>query len=256
MTDSTTGTKRDKDWILSIDALHAQGNLAKAYSLLSTAYNQKDPSHDDHDVELLWRYARGCFNQQETMRVLDKNNRKTDKAKEEALIRQGLQLANDAIQIDQHHYGGHKWKAILLSELGNYTPLTEKIQNSFVIRQELDLALTLYPAQQDSITLFAIGKWCQTVSSVGWMQRQMASALFAKPPHATHEEALGYFQRAYDICPTKRCAFAMGECYYELNEMLKCQQWMQTCLDCPSSTSSASTSAVDEDFDTKAKSFL
>jgi hypothetical protein len=53
--------------------------------------------------------------------------------------------------------------------------------------------------------------------------------------------------------------FAMGEsCFYQLKQMmLECQQWMQTCLDCPSASTSAVDVDVDEDFDTKAKkSFL
>ena len=219
-----------------VDTLHAKGEFDDVFALVSGAY---EGGNSKKNVEVIWRYARACFDRQEAL---------DDKKEKEAFIRKGLKLADECIKHDNLHYSGHKWRAILLSELGNYTSLKEKIGNSFLIRDELDLSLKLQPG--DTTTLLALGKWCQAVASVGWVQRKVAASLFAKPPEATYEEAIDFFRRAFEISPSKRSAFAIGECYHDLKQKYLCQEWMQKCLDCPSA------SAVEQELDAKAKTFL
>lgn len=222
-----------------VDILHAEGNFDEVFLLISKAHATIANFERNNNVEVMWRFARACFDRQEAS---------DDKNEKEKLIRQGLKLADEAICQDETHYAGHKWRAIFLSEIGNYIPLKEKIANSFQIREELDLALQIQPS--DTTTLFALGKWCQAIASVGWMQRKIAATLFAKPPVATYEDAIGFFRRAFEIEPSKRSAFAMGECYSALAHTSECREWMQKCLDC------SSVSAVERELDTKAKSFI
>lgn len=35
-----------------------------------------------------------------------------------------------------------------------------------------------------------LGRWCFAVSNIGWMERSLASALFASPPSSSFQEAL------------------------------------------------------------------
>lgn len=214
-----------------------EGKFDEVFALISEAY---DANIDyDNSIELTWRYARACFDQQEAL---------SDKKAKKAIILIGLKMASEAINQDETHYAGHKWRAILLSQFGRYTRIKQKISNSFLIREELDLAYRYKP--YDTTILFALGKWCQGVASVGRMQRKMAAALFAMPPVATYHEAIGFFKRAFKITPRKRFAFAIGECYCQLTETLECRKWMQKCLDC------SGASNVDRELNAKARSYI
>jgi hypothetical protein len=35
-----------------------------------------------------------------------------------------------------------------------------------------------------------LGRWCYAVASVSWMERKLASAIFATPPESSYDEAL------------------------------------------------------------------
>jgi hypothetical protein len=41
-----------------------------------------------------------------------------------------------------------------------------------------------------------LGVWCFTFADMAWYERKIASTLFATPPAATYEEALGHFTAA------------------------------------------------------------
>lgn len=214
-----------------------QGKFDEVFALVSEAYDTN--IEYDNSIELTWRYARACFDQQEAL---------NDKKSKKAIIILGLKMASEAINQDETHYAGHKWRAILLGQFGRYTRIKQKIANSFLIREELDLAHRYKP--YDTTILFALGKWCQGVASVGRMQRKMAAALFAVPPVATYEEAIDFFQCAFKITPRKRFAFAIGECYRQLTQTSECQKWMQKCLNC------SSASNVDRELDAKARLYI
>ena len=40
----------------------------------------------------------------------------------------------------------------------------------------------------DATSMHLLGQWCYSVVSVPWYQRQVATVLFATPPHSTYEE--------------------------------------------------------------------
>ena len=241
MAESTPPKEQENELLESIDALHKEGRFDEVYILLSGAYQEGYSKSG----EILWRYARACFDKQEII---------TDKSEKETLIREGLKVAKEAVEVSPDHYAGYKWKAILLGELGYLTPLTEKISNSFVIRQDLEKSLRLRP--NDSVTLYVLGKWCQSVASVNWISRKIASTLFATPPHSTYEEALDFYKRSYDLNPFKRCAFDIGECYHGMKQKEKCCEWMQKCLDCVNSGADGAPTKLEEELMSKAKTFL
>ena len=104
-----------------------------------------------------------------------------------------------AMRLDETHYGPHKWYAILLGGKGGYVSTKEKIASSFEIKEQAERALELKPG--DAATLFLLGRWCYDVSSIGWLARKAAAALFATPPESSYDEALGYFEQARDSLP-------------------------------------------------------
>ena len=46
-----------------------------------------------------------------------------------------------------------------------------------------------------------LGRWFFEVAGVSWLERKAASALFAKPPEATYNEAMDAFMKAEDLTP-------------------------------------------------------
>jgi hypothetical protein len=56
----------------------------------------------------------------------------------------------------------------------------------------LQRAVELRPL--DPVLHHMLGVWCFEVSNLGWVQRQLATALFGAPPTSTFEEALEHLQ--------------------------------------------------------------
>lgn len=220
-----------------VDALHGEAKFDEIWKIVTEAYTK-----DESNVELLWRYARACYDRQEAA---------SDKKEKEKLSRKGLELTDQAIALDAAHPDPHKWRGILLAEVGNYTDTKTKIGNSYQIKEELELALKARP--NDSSTLYALGKWCEAVAGVGWIQRKLAATLFKTPPESSYEEAIEFYQKAWDAQkdpPHKRAALAMGECYHALKNKEKRREWMQKCVDVPA------VSDVEKQLDMQAKKYL
>lgn len=118
----------------------------------------------------------------------------TDKSQQVGRLREGLMYAERAIAMDDSLAIVHKWYGILLGRYGDHLSTKDKIQNAFKIKEHMDKAAALDPA--DSITLHTLGEWCLEVATIGWATRQMAKALFANPPVSSYEEAEQYFRRA------------------------------------------------------------
>ena len=45
---------------------------------------------------------------------------------------------------------------------------------------------------KDATSMHLLGQWCYSVVSIPWYQRQVATVLFATPPHSTYEEVYKY----------------------------------------------------------------
>jgi len=77
----------------------------------------------------------------------------------------------------------------------------------------------------DATTSHLLGRWCYSVSNIGWMERKLASTLFASPPTSTFEEALTYFLEA-DKQQTNflRNAVYIGDTYTQLKQYDKARE--------------------------------
>ena len=144
------------------------------------------------DAELNWRLARAC-------KKLSDAEKPRSKEKE-ALVREGLACAKTALASAAATCSpAHKWYAILLSGLGEFTGTTDSIKNSFVVREHFEMACSLAPT--DATSRHLLGLWCYEVAKLSWFEQKAAAAFFASPPKATYEEALSHFERAEKMEP-------------------------------------------------------
>mmetsp|Transcript_17646 Transcript_17646/g.55221 ORF Transcript_17646/g.55221 Transcript_17646/m.55221 type:complete len:260 (-) Transcript_17646:218-997(-) len=172
-----------------LDQLHAdkefEALLERLESLVGT---------EADGAEVRWRIARvHC----------DLSHRAGSAKERETYVRAGLVAAKDALDLSGGTNGyAHKWYGILLGLSGDFETLKNKISNSHKIKDALDRADAALP--DDPTVKLALGQWAFKVAKIGAVGRQLASVLFAKPPSATYEEALSYFEESYRLKPTDR----------------------------------------------------
>ena len=211
------------------------------------------------DTELLWRLARVC------KKLADEEKPKS--AAKQALIREGVQSSERALALKPDCGPTHKWQAILLTEVGHFEGTTTTIKNSFVVRAHFEKAVELSP--KDATSRHLLGLWCFEVAKVrarvrrmpcspvlllrapcdlltagaeptrslshsqlGWLEKKAAAALFATPPTATFEEALGHFEAAEAIDPGfyPKNLLLMAMAHAKLGHKAEAEQWRQRCL--------------------------
>ena len=66
-------------------------------------------------------------------------------------------------------------------------------------QEHIDRAIELRP--EEPILHYLNGRWCFEVAGLSWLEKKAAAALFATPPEATYEQALGYFMKCEELNP-------------------------------------------------------
>ena len=66
-------------------------------------------------------------------------------------------------------------------------------------QEHIDKAIELRP--EEPILHYLNGRWCFEVAGLSWLEKKAAAALFATPPEATYEQALGYFMKSEELNP-------------------------------------------------------
>jgi len=78
-------------------------------------------------------------------------------------------------------------------------------------------------------------RWCKGVANVGFVERNIAKALFATPPVSSFEEALQNYLKADEIDPNfKRNMFEIGQTYLLLKNNAEAKKWFQKLAAMPS----------------------
>jgi len=216
------------DTLETLDHLFDSGKSEEALKGLEEA-NQKDPGN----VEILWRLSRAVFE------IGTQNTGKEDFQK--SSYERAYKLAEEAIAKNKDHYGGHKWAGISLGYLGDFISMTERIGNSFKIKAYFDAAAALAPG--DPTILHALGKWCYTIASIGFLERTAASTLFAEPPTSSYDEAITYFLKADGLILGDNKNFQrwlgiyfsncllLGQSYEAKGDKAKAKEWFKKLLE-------------------------
>jgi hypothetical protein len=67
------------------------------------------------------------------------------------------------------------------------------------LQEHIDRAIELRP--EEPILHYLNGRWCFEVAGLSWLEKKAAAALFATPPEATYEQALGFFMKSEELSP-------------------------------------------------------
>jgi len=157
--------------------------------------------------EYLWRYARALYLQSAVEGGKNNPNRKKD------FIFRAKRIASQALSIDGNNPDVRKWYAVALGAATDYQGIPEKIKDGHEFRKHVDYAIKLRPT--DHILFHMLGRWCYEVAQLSWIERKVASTLFADPPYSTCEEARRYFTEAKQLGPDdwKENELFLAKCY-------------------------------------------
>ncbi|CAH8458977.1 unnamed protein product [Schistosoma haematobium] len=98
----------------------------------------------------------------------------------------------------------YKWLAILVGVYSSYLSAQQRIQYGYEFKELIDTAIKLDTS--DALSYYLRGRWCYEVYNVSWIERQIASRLFGKPPTSTIEEAETAFEKAEELRPNHYAA--------------------------------------------------
>lgn len=204
------------------DILHTGGASLKAegFHLLLANKTQYGDSR-----EFLWRLAR-AYN--------DMYDSTEDTEEKKAYAEQGREEAEIALTKNGLNAECHKWFAVLTGLGCHYESAHGKLRSSHVLKEHLDRAIAL--RDDDPLCFYLLGRWCYEVSTLGWLERKAAAALYETPPTSTLQEALENFLKAETLNPgfSKTMRLYIAKCHKELGNVAEAKKWTKLALKMPS----------------------
>jgi len=182
------------------DANDYQGTMAKLQE--AEKLNKDNP-------EILWKIARAYFDfadqDPENLELQKKN------------IYPGFEYAKRCIEIAPNVAGGHQYYAILIGRIGEIEGTKQKITNSYAVKEHTLKAIELDPTEDSNYHV--MGRWHYALADLSWVERQIASVIYAKPPAASFECAVEFFTKAHELNPTDiRHLLWLGKSYEKLGQ--------------------------------------
>jgi len=176
---------------------------------------------DKMNAEIQWKISRGYF---------DFADRKpNDMEYKKPFLYKGREAAEKALALDDKSAGAHKWYAIHHGQIGEAEGTEQKIKNSYGMRDHTLLAIEYDP--EDDANYHVMGRWHYALADLSWIERQIASLIYATPPEASFEEALEFFQKAHELDGEDiRNMLYIGYCYEELDDEQKAEQWFKMAI--------------------------
>jgi tetratricopeptide (TPR) repeat protein len=212
------------DLLMQADARHEAKDYDATMDLLKKAYEL-----DKNNVEVLWKISRGYF---------DFADRKpTDLEFKKPFLYKGRDAAEQALALDDKSAAAHKWYAIHHGQVGEAEGTEQKIKNSYGMRDHTLLAIKYDP--DDDANYHVMGRWHYALSDLSWIERQVASLIYATPPKASFEEALEFFQKANELDDEDiRNMLYIGYCYDELDNETLAETWFKKAIAAKAETDS------------------
>ena len=141
--------------------------------------------------DLLWRVGRCKFHLSKDASL--------DKKKKEEYLRDSLVNVERALELNPSCGPAHKWAAILIDAVSSLEGTRSRIEQTLRVRKHMEESIRLMP--EDATSYYLLGDWHYHVSMTSWVERQVASVIFAKLPDASLEEALKMFLKAEEVDP-------------------------------------------------------
>ncbi|XP_071006819.1 regulator of microtubule dynamics protein 3 isoform X2 [Oncorhynchus clarkii lewisi] len=184
--------------------------------------------------EFLWRLARAYS---------DMYDSTEDKQEKKSYAEQGREEAEFALKKNGLNAECHKWFAVLTGLTSQYETMHSKLKSSHILKEHLDRAIAL--RDDDPLCFYLLGRWCYEVSTLGWLEKKAAAALYDKPPTSTLDDALGNFLKAEELNPgfSKTVRLYIAKCHKELGNVSEAKNWALLALKMPSGSSEEEDSA-------------
>jgi tetratricopeptide (TPR) repeat protein len=213
-----------KDLLEEVETLRDADNYTGAMAKLKEA-EKMDPDNP----EILWKIARAYFDladQNESDLELQKNN-----------IYPGFEYAKRCVEMAPDVAGGHQYYAILIGRIGEIEGTKQKIENSYAVREHTMLAIKLDP-ENDS-NYHVMGRWHFALADLSWVERKIASIIYATPPAASFEKAVEFFSKAHEINPDDiRHLLWLGKSYAKLGQDDNARKALKQALALPAESDS------------------
>ena len=198
----------ESEYYKKIDNYQENNDFEKALQLTIKQYEFK---YNKEEVEILWRLARGYFD------LADQTINEEEKKK---YINLGLPYARKALDLFPSSSKANHWYAVLIGQKGILEGTKQKILNSYDVQKYCLKAIEIDPYYDGS--LHVMGRWHYNVADLSWLERTIASAVYATPPKGSFNEAIDYFKRAIDANPIDiRHYLWLGKSYYSIGEKNK-----------------------------------
>ncbi|KAL0967545.1 hypothetical protein UPYG_G00253600 [Umbra pygmaea] len=203
------------------DILHTGDARLKAEGFHLLLANK--PQYGD-SREFLWRLAR-AYN--------DMYDSTKDKHEKKLFAEQGREEAEGALKKNGLNAECHKWFAVLTALTSQYETMHGKLKSSHVLKEHLDRAIAY--KDDDPLCFYLLGRWCYEVSTLGWLEKKAAAALYDKPPMSTLHDALENFLKAEELNPgfSKTVRLYIAKCHNELGNVSEARNWAQLALKMP-----------------------
>lgn len=210
--------------MMQADASHEAKDYDATMGLLEQAL-----ALDHMNAEIHWKISRGYF---------DFADRKpNDLEYKKPFLYKGRDAAEKALAIDDKSAGAHKWYAIHHGQVGEAEGTEQKIKNSYGMRDHTLLAIQYDP--EDDGNYHVMGRWHYALSDLSWIERQIASIIYATPPEASFEEALEFFQKAHSLDSEDiRNMIYIGYCHDQLGDEDTAEKWFKMAINANAETDS------------------
>ncbi|KAH8853912.1 Regulator of microtubule dynamics protein 2 [Schistosoma japonicum] len=183
--------------------------------------------------EFLWRLARATYAASEAALPDEENVQQKDDVlhglndiaykvqTRRQFIESGIKHARRALSLIQRAHTSdlvndpikrapvYKWLAVLIGVYSSYLSAQQRIQYGYEFKASyfaelIDTAIKL--DDSDALSYYLQGRWCYEVYNLSWLERQIASRLFASPPTSTIKEAEIAFEKAEKLRPNHYAA--------------------------------------------------
>ena len=190
-----------------IDVLHDQNKFQDALELsLETFKKYKEDSNNKDQI--LWRLARSYFDIADQSSDIEIRKKNIDSA---------LPYAKEALEISPLSSKANHWYAVIIGQKGVLEGTKQKIINSYEVEKYCLKAIELDPSYDGSYHV--MGRWHYNVADLSWIERNIASLVYATPPEGSFNEAAEYFQKAISSKSDEiRHYLWLGKSYYALGK--------------------------------------
>jgi tetratricopeptide (TPR) repeat protein len=164
--------------------------------------------NNPNDVKALWRLAKAHFE------IADQS---LDPAVHKEHFYPGLEFAKKALDLNPKSARANHWYAVLIGKIGIIEGTEQKIINSYDVKKYGKISIELDPKYDGSYHL--MGRWHYNVADLSWIERSIASWVYATPPEGSFEEAVEFFKKAISTNNDEiRHYLWLAKSYYELSD--------------------------------------